>query len=76
MWIRADYSDTAQLEQALQGVHTLLSFAATQDDPASTAQKNLIDAAIKAGVKRFAPSEWATCVYLHCLCFGSDHQKI
>jgi hypothetical protein len=27
-------------------------------DPGSKAQKTLIDAAIIAGVKRFAPSEW------------------
>ncbi|KAJ5587757.1 uncharacterized protein N7459_003522 [Penicillium hispanicum] len=59
-WAKADYSDPKQLEQVLQGVHTLLSFVITQSDPASTAQKNLIDAAVRAGVKRFAPSEWAT----------------
>lgn len=38
----------------------MLSFIATQEDPASTVQKNLIDAAVEAGVKRFAPSEWST----------------
>ena len=38
----------------------MLSFVATQEDPASRVQKNLIDAAVKAGVKRFAPSEWST----------------
>ena len=38
----------------------MLSFIATQEDPASTVQKNLIDAAVQAGVKRFAPSEWST----------------
>jgi uncharacterized protein YbjT (DUF2867 family) len=59
-WLKADYGDPKQLEQILQGVDTLLSFVATQEDPSSTVQKNLIDAAIKAGVKRFAPSEWST----------------
>ncbi|CRG91333.1 hypothetical protein PISL3812_08381 [Talaromyces islandicus] len=59
-WVKADYGNLMQLEQVLQGVHTLLSFVTTQDDPFSNVQKNLIDAAIKAGVKRFAPSEWST----------------
>ena len=38
----------------------MLSFIATQEDPASRVQKNLIDAAVQAAVKRFAPSEWST----------------
>jgi hypothetical protein len=38
----------------------VLSFIATEQDLASTVQKNLIDAAVQAGVKRFAPSEWST----------------
>ncbi|MCJ1320898.1 hypothetical protein MMC15_006239 [Xylographa vitiligo] len=61
-WIKANYEDPKQLAQILQGVHTVLSFIATQEDPASTVQKNLIDAAVQADVKRFAPSEWATWV--------------
>ncbi|OJI82976.1 hypothetical protein ASPTUDRAFT_31008 [Aspergillus tubingensis CBS 134.48] len=59
-WVKVDYNDTTQLTKALQEVHTVLSFITTQDDPGSTAQKNLIDAAVQAGVKRFAPSEWAS----------------
>ncbi|MCJ1386188.1 hypothetical protein MMC17_009314 [Xylographa soralifera] len=59
-WIKANYEDPKQLAQILQGVHTVLSFIATQEDPASTVQKNLIDAAVQASVKRFAPSEWAS----------------
>ncbi|OOF98858.1 hypothetical protein ASPCADRAFT_162634 [Aspergillus carbonarius ITEM 5010] len=59
-WVKADYNDPAQLAQILRGVHTVLSFVTTQDDPTSAVQKNLIDAAIQAGVKRFAPSEWAS----------------
>ncbi|RAK96088.1 NAD(P)-binding protein [Aspergillus ibericus CBS 121593] len=58
----ADYNDPAQLTQVLQGVHTVLSFVTTQDDSTSKVQKNLIDAAVQAGVKRFAPSEWASWV--------------
>ncbi|OKL60369.1 hypothetical protein UA08_04152 [Talaromyces atroroseus] len=59
-WAKTDYTDPKQLTQVLQGVHTVLSFIATQDDPKGTVQKNLIDASVQAGVKRFAPSEWAS----------------
>ncbi|KAI5460194.1 hypothetical protein BGZ63DRAFT_266333 [Mariannaea sp. PMI_226] len=59
-WAKANYAEPKELAQILKGTHTVLSFVSTQDDPSSTAQKNLIDAAIEAGVKRFAPSEWAT----------------
>ncbi|MCJ1408810.1 hypothetical protein MMC19_002886 [Ptychographa xylographoides] len=59
-WIKANYQDPKQLAQILEGVHTVLSFISPSDDPASTVQKNLIDAAIQADVKRFAPSEWST----------------
>ncbi|KAG9661771.1 NAD(P)-binding protein, partial [Aureobasidium melanogenum] len=59
-WIQVDYRNQMQLTHALEGVHTLLSFVAEQEDPNSLIQKNLIKAAIEAGVKRFAPSEWAT----------------
>ncbi|PSK42245.1 hypothetical protein B9Z65_4159 [Elsinoe australis] len=41
-------------------VHTLPSFIQPLSDPNQTAQKNLIDAAITAGVKRFAPSEYGS----------------
>ncbi|TLD20485.1 hypothetical protein PspLS_08683 [Pyricularia sp. CBS 133598] len=62
-WFHADYKDTSQLASLLQGVHTVLSFvisstSMTGGTPKSDEQKNLIDAAIQAGVKRFAPSEW------------------
>lgn len=58
--MKTDYQDVKKLEYALQGVHTLLCFITPQSDPANSAQKNLIDAAVEAGVKRYAPSEWAT----------------
>jgi hypothetical protein len=54
-----DYSDVESLTAALQGVHTLLSFIVVHSDLNNEAQLNLIDAAVAAGVKRFAPSEWA-----------------
>jgi len=52
-----DYSNKEQLEGTLRGVHTVLSFVG---GPNIDVQKNLIDSSIAAGVKRFAPSEWAT----------------
>ncbi|KAK1714436.1 NmrA-like family protein [Colletotrichum lupini] len=63
-WIKTNYNDVAHLSQVLEGVHTVLSFVAGPVDPTNIAQretqKNLIDASIKAGVRRFAPSEWAS----------------
>lgn len=53
-----NYDNKSELIEALQGIHTVLSFIQILSDPESKSQKNLIDAAIIAGVKRFAPSEW------------------
>lgn len=35
-----------------------MSFTQIMGDPEDRVQQNLVDAAIKAGVKRFAPSQW------------------
>ncbi|KAJ5281337.1 hypothetical protein N7478_006709 [Penicillium angulare] len=70
-----NYQDPKQLEQALQEVHTLLSFIVITDDPSSTTQKNLIDAAVRAGVKRFAPSEWATLEYMPWYAFKDETRQ-
>jgi hypothetical protein len=59
-WIKIDYEVSEELVQALDGIHTVLCFITPQSDPGNASQKNLIDAAVKAGVKRYAPSEWAT----------------
>ncbi|KIW89223.1 uncharacterized protein Z519_10076 [Cladophialophora bantiana CBS 173.52] len=56
---QVDYNDQADLIKHLQGVDTVLSFIVSHLDPDGTAQKNLVDASIAAGVRRFAPSEWA-----------------
>ncbi|EFQ33916.1 NmrA-like family protein [Colletotrichum graminicola] len=68
-WIKTSYDDVDQLAEALEGVHTVLSFMTGPMDPTNAAQedgqKPLIDASIKAGVKRFAPSEWATSKFNH-----------
>jgi hypothetical protein len=57
-WQTIDYHDKGALVEALRGIHTVLSFVQLLSDPDQKAQKNLIDAAISAGVKRFAPSEY------------------
>lgn len=59
-WVKTSYQEPKELREILKGVHTVLSFIVTQSDPGNVSQKNLIDAAIQASVKRFAPSEWAT----------------
>ncbi|RGP73559.1 hypothetical protein FLONG3_6296 [Fusarium longipes] len=60
-WFKTDYQDVDKLAKILQGVHTVLSFmSVSPGDTASNTQKCLIDAAVQAGVKRFAPSEWAS----------------
>ncbi|KAM0426413.1 hypothetical protein ACHAPT_008460 [Fusarium lateritium] len=64
-WATTNYDDVEQLAGILEGVHTVLSFIANSKDPNATAQKNLIDASVQAGVKRFAPSEWASSKFDH-----------
>jgi uncharacterized protein YbjT (DUF2867 family) len=59
-WRAVDYDNKSELVEALRGIHTVLSFTQLLADPQNTAQKNLIDAAIVAGVKRFAPSQWGS----------------
>jgi uncharacterized protein YbjT (DUF2867 family) len=56
---QVDYTDKEALTKHLQGVDTVLSFILETSDPSSPATRNLIDASIAAGVKRFAPNEWA-----------------
>ncbi|KIL86431.1 hypothetical protein FAVG1_10260 [Fusarium avenaceum] len=63
-WIQTDYNDESELVELLRGVNTVLCFFAVHLDPGCETQKRLIDAAVKAGVERYAPSEWATSVKL------------
>jgi hypothetical protein len=58
-WAKTDYSDKELLTSILAAVNTVLSFVGGSQDPGSAIQKNLIDAAVAAGVQRFAPSEWS-----------------
>ncbi|KAI3324030.1 NmrA-like family protein [Xylariaceae sp. AK1471] len=55
-----DFADLQCLVAALAGVEVVLSFILPYADQGNVAQKTLIDACIEAGVRRFAPSEWAT----------------
>ncbi len=57
-WKMVDYGNPKLLVEALKGTHTVLSFIQILADPGQSSQKALIDAAITAGVKRFAPSEY------------------
>ncbi|KAK2756650.1 hypothetical protein FQN54_005095 [Arachnomyces sp. PD_36] len=54
-----NYEDLDCLTAALEGVEVVISFILPFADKDGLAQKTLIDASIKAGVRRFAPSEWA-----------------
>jgi uncharacterized protein YbjT (DUF2867 family) len=58
-WLGVNYNDKNNLVEALRGIHTVLSFVNQPPaDYENNSQKNLIDASIAAGVKRFAPSEY------------------
>ncbi len=58
-WRVVNYDDKNDLVETLQGIHTVLSFVNQPFvDLKNNSQKNLIDASIAAGVKRFAPSEY------------------
>ncbi|KAG5796171.1 hypothetical protein H9Q69_004784 [Fusarium xylarioides] len=60
-WRQVDYDDKSALVDAMKGIDTVLSFLAMLDqNEALELHKKLIDAAIEAGVRRFAPSEWAS----------------
>ena len=59
-WAQTDYRDVDTLTSILQGSHTVLSFVDAMSDPDNIGQRTLIEACVRAGVQRFAPSEWAT----------------
>ncbi|KAK0650732.1 hypothetical protein DIS24_g6558 [Lasiodiplodia hormozganensis] len=60
-WIQVDYSDKTSLAHVLRGTDVVLCFFTGLDYMnAVRNSKNLIDASIQAGVKRFAPSEWGS----------------
>ncbi|KAJ3546503.1 hypothetical protein NM208_g1976 [Fusarium decemcellulare] len=59
-WLHVDYDDQSGLVDKLRGTDVLLCFFSAQDfSTVSQREKNLIDAAILAGVRRFALAEYA-----------------
>ena len=68
-YLKTDYSSVSDLAFILQGVDVVLSFIAPflDQEEAFNVQKNLVDASIQAGVKRFAPSE-ASLSCTSCMC--------
>lgn len=54
-----DYNDHSSLLSALRGVHTVISVILAVDGTHASSQIALLEAAVQAGCKRFAPSEWA-----------------
>lgn len=57
--IRAvDYLSTESLRTALKGVDTVVSVTSAYDGTQPQIQINLLHAAVQAGCKRFAPSQW------------------
>ncbi|KAJ4159459.1 uncharacterized protein LMH87_008359 [Akanthomyces muscarius] len=53
-----DYLDIDSVAAALDNVHTLVSVVSAVDGTQARVQINLLDAAIQAGCRRFAPSYW------------------
>ena len=58
-----EYTSHPSVVGALKDVHTLLSVIGSLNDDLRTSQLALLAAAKEAGVKRFAPSEYATSKY-------------
>ncbi|KAH7029800.1 uncharacterized protein B0I36DRAFT_135365 [Microdochium trichocladiopsis] len=57
-WAQTTYEDKAELAELFRGAIAVLSFVGVLD-PEAQLEKRLVDAAVEAGVPRFAPSEWA-----------------
>ena len=58
--IPVNYDDVENLRKACEGVNCLVSALAGLSDVILATQKNLLDAALSAGVKRFIPSDFCT----------------
>ncbi|KAI1803962.1 NAD(P)-binding protein [Daldinia bambusicola] len=59
-WVQTAYEDKSELVRLFKGVETVICFLPVHLDKDNAIQKRLIDASIEAGVRRYAPSEWAT----------------
>jgi hypothetical protein len=58
--IQADFADASSLVSACSGVSCVVSTLAGLQDVIVTAQSQLLDAAVQAGVPRFIPSDFCT----------------
>jgi hypothetical protein len=58
-WVQTSFNDKKELVTLFKDVEVVLNFIVVSNDPGSEVSRLLIDAAVGAGVKRFAPSEWA-----------------
>ncbi|OTB15214.1 hypothetical protein K445DRAFT_318054 [Daldinia sp. EC12] len=63
-WVQTTYEDKSELVRLFKGVEAVICFLPVHLDKDNAIQKRLIDASIEAGVRRYAPSEWATGVKL------------
>ncbi|KAL2839372.1 hypothetical protein BJY01DRAFT_257771 [Aspergillus pseudoustus] len=70
-----DYDNVSSLASALTGVDIVISALLIPGPELVSYQLNLLDAAIAAGVSRFAPSEFALCQDAHAQ-VSIDHGKI
>ena len=57
--MQTTYKDKEELVLLFKDVEVVLNFIVVANDPGNEVSILLIDAAVQAGVKRFAPSEWA-----------------
>ncbi|KAH8722659.1 hypothetical protein GQ44DRAFT_348038 [Phaeosphaeriaceae sp. PMI808] len=55
---KVNYSSEDSLYRALQGVHTVICVLLASDGTWASAQTNLLNASLRAGVTRFAPAEF------------------
>lgn len=53
-----DYLSVESLVAALKGIHTVISVTSAIDGTQAQIQINILNAALRAGSKRFAPSQW------------------
>ncbi|WP_158826602.1 NmrA family NAD(P)-binding protein [Mucilaginibacter lacusdianchii] len=58
--VEANFADASQLQSACSGVSCVVSALAGLDDVIITAQSQLLNAAVQAGVPRFIPSDFCT----------------
>ncbi|PVH91427.1 NAD(P)-binding protein [Periconia macrospinosa] len=55
---KVDYSSVDSLTAALQGVHTVICVLLAKDGTGESSQINLLNAGLRAGISRFAPTEF------------------